>query len=94
MREKRGAYLALRKIEDSLGNYLGAITVINAGLGLAVGLAMWAWGMPGAILFGVGAFILNYIPYLGAIVGVAISGWSLFSSCRDCSGRRWSRVRT
>lgn len=75
MREKRGAYLALRKIEDSLGNYLGAITIINACLGLAVGLTMWAWGMPGAILFGVGAFLLNYIPYLGAIVGVAISAF-------------------
>ncbi|MBM3606289.1 MAG: AI-2E family transporter [Alphaproteobacteria bacterium] len=74
LRDKRGAYLALREIEDSLGNYLGAITIINAGLGLAVGLAMWAWGMPGALLFGIGAFVLNFIPYLGAITGVAISG--------------------
>ena len=74
MRDKRGAYLALRQIEDSLGNYLGAITIINAGLGLAVGLTMWAWGMPGPRLFGSGAFLLNFIPYLGAITGVAISG--------------------
>lgn len=73
MREKRSAYLALRQIEDSLGSYLGAITVINACLGLAVGLAMWAWGMPGALLFGIGAFVLNFIPYLGAIAGVAIA---------------------
>ena len=36
MAEKRSAYLALRQIEDSLGNYLGAITIINAGLGLAI----------------------------------------------------------
>ncbi|MDP5306896.1 AI-2E family transporter [Paracoccus spongiarum] len=74
MRDKRTAYLALREIEDSLGSYLGAITVINACLGLAVGMAMWAWGMPGPLLFGVGAFLLNFIPYLGAITGVAISG--------------------
>ena len=74
MRDKRGAYLALRQIEDSLGNYLGAITIINAGLGLAVGLTMWAWGLPGPLLFGIGAFLLNFIPYLGAITGVAISG--------------------
>lgn len=73
MAEKRSAYLALRQIEDSLGNYLGAITIINAGLGLAVGLAMFAWGMPGALLFGLGAFVLNFIPYLGAIVGVGLS---------------------
>ncbi|SCY77986.1 AI-2E family transporter [Paracoccus tibetensis] len=74
MREKRAAYLALREIEDSLGNYLGAITIINAGLGLAIGLAMWAWGMPAPLLFGLGAFVLNFIPYLGSITGVAISG--------------------
>ncbi|RJL07537.1 AI-2E family transporter [Paracoccus aestuarii] len=74
MRDKRAAYLALREIEDSLGNYLGAITIINAGLGLAVGLAMWAWGMPAPLLFGLGAFVLNFIPYLGAITGVIIAG--------------------
>ncbi|MFC3167091.1 AI-2E family transporter [Paracoccus fontiphilus] len=74
MAEKRSAYLALRQIEDSLGNYLGAITIINAGLALAIGLAMFAWGMPGAILFGISAFVLNYIPYLGAIMGVVVSG--------------------
>lgn len=74
MREKRTAYMALREIESSLGNYLGAITIINAGLGVAIGLAMWAWGMPGAVLFGLGAFLLNFIPYLGAISGVIISG--------------------
>ncbi|WP_410218192.1 AI-2E family transporter [Paracoccus sp. (in: a-proteobacteria)] len=73
MRDKRAAYLALRGIEDSLGNYLGAITIINAGLGLCIGLAMWAWGMPGALLFGIGAFVLNFIPYLGAIAGVGIA---------------------
>ncbi|MDB6177780.1 AI-2E family transporter [Paracoccus sp. Z330] len=73
MRDKRAAYLALREIEDSLGSYFGAITVINACLGMAIGLSMWAWGMPGALLFGLGAFLLNFIPYLGAIAGVAIS---------------------
>ena len=74
LREKRNAYLALRQIEDSLGNYLGAIAIINAGLGLAIGLAMYAWGLPGAVLFGLSGFVLNFIPYLGAIAGVVLSG--------------------
>lgn len=73
MREKRAAYLALREIEDSLGAYLGAITLINACLGIAVGLAMWAWGMPSPMLFGLAVFLLNYIPYLGPITGVIIT---------------------
>lgn len=74
MRDKRSAYMALREIEDALGSYLGAITVINACLGIAVGVAMWAWGMPAPLLFGIGAFVLNFIPYLGSLSGVLIAG--------------------
>ncbi|WP_199260746.1 AI-2E family transporter [Paracoccus binzhouensis] len=73
MREKRTAYLALREIEDSLGTYLGAITLINACLAVAIGLAMWAWGMPSPLLFGLAAFLLNYIPYLGSVAGIIIA---------------------
>ena len=71
MKDKRAAYLALREVEDRLGTYLGAITIVNAGLGLAIGLAMWAWGMPSPLLWGVAGFVLNYIPYIGAIMGTA-----------------------
>ena len=71
MRDKRAAYLALREIEDSLGTYLGAITMVNAGLGIAIGLAMWAWGMPSPVLWAAAGFVLNYIPYIGAIMGTA-----------------------
>lgn len=73
LRDKRRAYTALREIERSLSTYLGAITIINAGLGVAVGLAMWIWGMPSPLLFGLAAFVLNFIPYLGAIAGVVIA---------------------
>lgn len=71
--DKRKAVQAMYLIEESLGSYLGTITLINAGLGVAVGLVMWAWGMPQPALFGVIAFAFNYIPYLGAVAGVALS---------------------
>ncbi|MRX51961.1 AI-2E family transporter [Paracoccus sp. S-4012] len=86
MGEKRRAYMALREIEDSLGAYLGAITLINAILGAAFGLAMWAWGMPSPVLFGVGMFLANFVPYIGptlvalvtALVALTVTGdmWS------------------
>ena len=69
IKEKRAAYNALREIESSLGNYLGAITIINVGLGVVSGLAMWAWGMPSPLLWGIAAAVLNYIPYIGAALG-------------------------
>ncbi|WP_164738119.1 AI-2E family transporter [Frigidibacter oleivorans] len=71
--QKRRAYAALRQIEDSLGSYLGTITIINAGLGLAIGVAMWAWGMPAPAMFAVGAFLLNYIPYIGLLTGMLMA---------------------
>jgi predicted PurR-regulated permease PerM len=73
MGDKRAAYRALRDIEDSLGQYLGAISVINALLGLAVGLVMWALGMPSPAMFGILAFLLNYVPYLGAVAGIGLA---------------------
>lgn len=71
LRDKRAAYMAMREIESALGSYLGAITLINAGLGICLGLAMWFWDMPQPLLWGIAAFILNFIPYLGAVTGVA-----------------------
>jgi len=73
MAQKRRAYAALRQIEESLGSYLGTITIINAGLGTSIGLAMWWWGMPAPAMFGVGAFLLNFIPYIGLILGTALA---------------------
>jgi predicted PurR-regulated permease PerM len=72
-KDKRLAVRIVRDIERKLSHYLFTITVINAGLGVAVGLAMWWFGMPNPLLFGVAAFLLNYVPFLGAIIGVAIS---------------------
>lgn len=72
MRDKRRAYLALREIEDSIGNYLGAITIINLCLGIAIGSVLYALGMPSASMFGAMAFLLNFIPYIGMLMGTAI----------------------
>jgi len=58
-----------RDLEHQISRYLAAITVINAGLGLAIGLALWAVGMPNPLLWGIAAFLLNYLPFLGAIAG-------------------------
>jgi predicted PurR-regulated permease PerM len=72
-RDKRTAIRIARDIEQKLAHYLSTIALINAGLGCAVGAAMWPLGMPNPILFGVLAFLLNFVPYLGSIVGVTIA---------------------
>ncbi|MGF1552611.1 MAG: AI-2E family transporter [Paracoccaceae bacterium] len=81
--DKRRAVGIAREIEDSLARYLSAITLVNAGLGVAVGLAMWGLGLPEPLLFGAIAFGLNFIPYLGALTGVALATVIAFVSLTD-----------
>lgn len=72
--DKRKTVLTIRTIERGLGNYLGSITLINAGLGLAIGTAMWLWGLPSPVLFGIMAAVLNFVPFVGAVIGASIAG--------------------
>ncbi len=69
--DKRRALGIALEVERTLSRYFLTVTLINAGLGLCIGTAMWWAGLPNPLLFGVGAFLLNFIPYLGAIAGVA-----------------------
>lgn len=72
--DKRTAVEIVRAIERSISRYLLTITLINTGLGLAIGAALWAIGMPTPFLFGAMATLLNFLPYIGAILGFAITG--------------------
>ena len=68
--DKKRALRISNDIERQISRYLGAITVINASLGLAVGSVLYLLGMPYAYLWGAAAFLLNYLPYIGALTGV------------------------
>lgn len=54
--------------------YLFTSTLINIGVGVVTGIAMWLVGMPNAALWGVVAAVLNFVPYVGAVVNVAVLG--------------------
>ncbi|MDF1606924.1 AI-2E family transporter [Hoeflea sp. YIM 152468] len=70
-----------RDAEWFVSRYLLSITVINAGLGLATASAMWLLGVPQPYLWGMLAFCLNYIVYIGPAVmavillGVGLATW-------------------
>ncbi|WP_197525542.1 AI-2E family transporter [Pseudobythopirellula maris] len=68
-RAKREVVEVLREIEHRISLYLGAITLINAGLGAVIGLGLWLIGMPNPVLWGVMAMLLNYIPFVGLVAG-------------------------
>lgn len=59
-------------IRNEVGRYFGTIALINLGLGTATALAFTALGMPNAILWGVLAAVLNFVPYVGPIAACLI----------------------
>jgi predicted PurR-regulated permease PerM len=71
---RRRAAEIIRCVQTDITTYLTTIAIINAGLGVAVGGALWLLGMPNPILWGVVAMTLNYVPYAGAVVGVIVVG--------------------
>ncbi|MBZ4022286.1 hypothetical protein CKO11_07425 [Rhodobacter sp. TJ_12] len=65
--------LRLRHAEQMVSRYFLTITLINFGLGLATAGALHLLGLPGALSWGIVAFLLNYVVYLGpAVTAVAL----------------------
>lgn len=71
--DKRRAVEAAHAIEDRLGYYLGGIAIINAGLGVTIAVAMHFWGLANPIVFGFIAFGLNFVPFLGGLIGATVA---------------------
>ena len=70
----------LNDTEKSLAGYVGVVTAINLALGLVLGVFAYLIGLPNPLVWGILAFALNYVPYLGAAVVVLILlGVSLMS---------------
>ncbi|MGC1502718.1 MAG: AI-2E family transporter, partial [Sulfitobacter sp.] len=74
LQEKKRALATAYGIERQVSGYLLTITLINAGLGVTVGLALWLLGLEYAYIWGVAAFLLNYLPILGGLIGTVLVG--------------------
>ena len=61
-----------RAIGDGIARYLTTVVTISLVLGLLVGLTCSALGLPNPVLWGVMAAILNFVPYAGALCGIAV----------------------
>jgi predicted PurR-regulated permease PerM len=59
------ALRTMRDLEHNLANYLGIVTMINFGVGVLVAIIARVVGLPAPFAWGVLAFVLNYVPYIG-----------------------------
>ena len=91
LRDKKQALRIAFGVEREVSRYLATVFAINLCLGLWIGTGLWLSGMPNPVLWGALAFTLNFIPYLGALVGAAlVAPWP--SSPSTTSGRRCCRL--
>jgi predicted PurR-regulated permease PerM len=61
---------------EEMGQQMSAYLVLSTVVGIAVGLLTWGLlevvGVPNALLWGTVAAALNYVPYIGALVTLAL----------------------
>jgi len=74
LNDKKTALRIVYDVEREVSNYLLTVTAINAGVAVAVAISFQLLGMPTPYLWGVLAFALNFIPYIGPIAGTALAG--------------------
>ncbi|SHI05205.1 AI-2E family transporter [Bradyrhizobium erythrophlei] len=60
--------------------------IVNGAFGVVIGLGLWFIGIPSAILWGILAAVLRFVPYIGAVIAAAFPlalavavdpGWSM-----------------
>ncbi|QCB47877.1 AI-2E family transporter [Hydrogenophaga sp. PAMC20947] len=74
---------ALDQITGQIRRYLIVQVLISAIVGVATWLAYWAIGVEHAAVWGLLAFVLNFVPYIGSLVvtgGSALVGFVQFGS--------------
>jgi predicted PurR-regulated permease PerM len=70
--ESRAASQVILHVTRKIRAYLIARTLINGGLGVVVALALWALDVRFPFVLGLIAGIMNFIPYLGQMIGGAL----------------------
>ncbi|WP_159916178.1 AI-2E family transporter [Pantoea sp. 18069] len=78
---------ALDEASERIGRYLRMQFIVNASYGIPMAAGLWFIGVPGAILWGVVAAIMRFVPYVGPMVSAVFPlalafavdpGWNMF----------------
>jgi predicted PurR-regulated permease PerM len=72
MSDKKQAVSIANEVQRTVSGYLVTIVMMNMGVGLMTGIAAYLCGLADPIMWGAMAFLLNFAPYFGPLVGVGI----------------------
>jgi predicted PurR-regulated permease PerM/methanogenic corrinoid protein MtbC1 len=63
---------AIETAGGTVGRYLLLVSLTNLGYGIAIGIVAWLLGLPNAAFWGALAFLLRFIPYVGALASAVL----------------------
>ncbi|UJJ32629.1 AI-2E family transporter [Halopseudomonas maritima] len=72
IRDKQAATDLLEQVQYELSRYILTVSVINTLLGAITGLVLYLMGVEDALLWGVMVGLLNFAPYVGPVIGMAV----------------------
>src|SRR6185437_6985421 len=70
--DKKHAVAISQEVERHISAYLVTISGMNLLVGVGVGISAYLSGLGDPLLWGVLAFLLNYIPVLGPLAGIVL----------------------
>ncbi len=79
---------AIAEAGSRLSSLFLAQAILNGGFGIFVGVALWAIGIPNAVLWGIVAAVMRFVPFIGSFVAAipplllaagVEPGWSMFA---------------
>ncbi|MEP6564255.1 MAG: AI-2E family transporter [Mesorhizobium sp.] len=70
--EKKRALRVVYDVEREISHYLLTVALINASLGTVIFLGLWALGVPNPLVWGTAAALLNFLPYVGALITIML----------------------
>lgn len=70
--EKKRALRVVYDVEREISNYLLTVALINASLGTVIFLGLWGLGVPNPLVWGAAAALLNFLPYVGALITILL----------------------
>ena len=72
--DKKKALRVVYNVEREISRYLFTISFINVLVGIVVGCGLWVIGIPNPFVWGVASAILNFLPYVGALLAIVLTG--------------------
>lgn len=70
----------VRHLQTDISRYLITVTLINAALGTVACAVLWLLGLSDPVLWGVLIGVLNFAPYVGALVSLAVITLASFAT--------------